>query len=153
CAVANDVYVNNIGQMACGVEADYLWLERMVAIIELTPQCTLGRQLANGGNTISLVQHIESIQGGTFAIGHERDTVRLRKADDGALTLIAGSLILDLVGLSDEQQERRQNGDNVPAVDVFFAALYATTQFDDDRILIQDTSSSSPQSGDRYREI
>src|SRR5690606_12672922 len=63
------------------------------------------------------------------------------------------SLILDLVGLSDEEQERRQNGDNVPAVDVFFATLYATTQFDDGRILIQDTSSSSQQSGDRYREI
>lgn len=152
-AVATDVYINDIGQMACGVDGNLFWIDQMGSIIELTPQGTLEVEWANDGNTIGLLQLIDSIEGGPLAVGREQDTVRLWKADDGALNLIAGSLILDLVGLSDEEQERRQNGDNVPAVDVFFATLYATTQFDDGRILIQDTSSNSQQSGDRYREI
>ena len=152
-AVATDVYIEDIGQMACGSDGNLFWIDRIGSIVELTRGGTLEVEWANDGTTIGLLQLIDSVEGGPLAVGREQDTVRLWKADDGALNLVAGALILDLVGLSDEEQERRQHGDNVPAVDVFFATLYATTQFDDGRILVQDTSANTQQSGDRYRII
>ncbi|RVU42104.1 hypothetical protein EA187_17345 [Lujinxingia sediminis] len=152
-AVATEVYIKDIGQMACGSEGNLFWLDGVGSIIELTPQGRLEVEWANDGNTIGLLQLTASIEGGPLAVGREQDTVRLWKADDGALNLIAGSKLLDLVTLSEEEQERRQHGDNVPAADAFFNTLYASTQFQDGRILIQDTSKNAIQEGDRYREI
>lgn len=152
-AVATEVYLGGIGQMACGRDGNLFWIDGVGSIIELTSDGRLEVEWANDGNAIGLLQLEASAEGGPLAVGREQDTVRLWKADDGALNLIAGSLIIDLVGLSNEEQERRQNADNIPAVDVFFATLYAVAQFDDGRIIVQDTSANASQAGDRYRII